>query len=255
MLGLGQRGELEELGDAADPWSVGLHDVLGAGLDQPGVLGDAGQHLAGRNRGVQRAGEVGVALGVVGIEGFLDPDQVVLLQQPTHPLRGGPVPLLVGVDHHRHVIAQVLTDPLHAGDVGLPVGQPDLDLDAADAAGQGVARVLRDLLDRGVQEPAGGVVGANRVAVRAEQLGQRQAGPLGLEVPQGDVEGGDRLGGQAAAAHRCAGPDQLGPDLADVAGVLPDQHGRDLLGVGELAGAAGPLGVAEPDCPHGRPRW
>ena len=28
---------------------------------------------------------------------------------------------------------------------------------------------------------------------------------------------------------------QLGPDLADVAGVLADQDGGDLLGVGELA--------------------
>ena len=40
---------------------------------------------------------------------------------------------------------------------------------------------------------------------------------------------------------------QLGPDLADVVGVLADQVRRDLLGVGVLAGAAGALGVAEPD--------
>ena len=40
---------------------------------------------------------------------------------------------------------------------------------------------------------------------------------------------------------------ELDPQLADVTGVLADQDVGDLLGVGELAGAAGPLGVGEAD--------
>src|SRR5215217_3166281 len=47
LLGLGDRGELEELGDAADAWGIGLDDVGRAGVNQPYVLGDAGQHFTG----------------------------------------------------------------------------------------------------------------------------------------------------------------------------------------------------------------
>jgi len=83
--------------------------------------------------------------------------------------------------------------------------------------------------------------------VRADQLGQRQTGPLGLEVPQGHVERGDRLGGQPAPADRRPGPGELGDQLADVAGILADHHRRDLNGVRVLARPAGALGIGEAD--------
>ena len=209
------------------------------------VLGDAGQHLAGGDRGVERGGELGVTFGVVRVERLLDPDQVELLEGAADPHGGRPVPLLVGVDHERHVVAEVLADGGDPGQVDPAVGLTDLDLDAADAVGQGLAGPLLDLLDRGVQEAARGVVGRHRVAVRAEELGQRQVGPLGLEVVEGDVEGRDGLGGHAAAADRGAGPEQLLVDPADVVGVLAEQAVGDLLGVGVLGGSAGSLGVAE----------
>jgi hypothetical protein len=76
--------------------------------DQIAVLGGAGQHLAGGDRRVELGGERGVALVVVGVERLLDPDQVVLLEDAAHALRGRPVPLLVGVDHDRHRVAEVL---------------------------------------------------------------------------------------------------------------------------------------------------
>jgi hypothetical protein len=44
--------------------------------DQLPVLGHAGQHLAARDRGVEWRRQRGVALGVVGVERLLDPDQV-----------------------------------------------------------------------------------------------------------------------------------------------------------------------------------
>ena len=98
---------------------------------------------------------------------------------------------------------------------------------------------------RGLEEAAGGVVDAARVAVRAEQLGQRQAGAAGLEVVERDVERGDGLGRDAGAADRGAGPHQRLVDLRDVVGVLADGDLHDLLEVGVLRLAAGALGVGE----------
>ena len=213
--------------------------------DQLAVLGGAGQHLAGGDRRVELGGQRGVAFVVVGVERLLDPDQVELLEDAAHALRGRPVPLLVGVDHDRHRVAEVLAHGLDALDVERPVGLADLELDAADAALDRGRGVHQQLLERRVQEAARGVVAADRVAVGAEQLGQRQPGALGLQVVQGHVEGADRLRRHAAAADRRARPAQLVPELGDVARVFADQRRRDLLGVRELAGAAGALRVAE----------
>jgi hypothetical protein len=106
----------------------------------------------------------------------------------------GPVPLLVGVDHQRHVIAEVLADGGDALDVERTVGLPHLQLDAADAALDGGCCIDEQLIEGRVQEAARGVVAGDRIAVGAEQLGQRQAGPLRLQVVERDVERADRLG-------------------------------------------------------------
>ena len=146
-----------------------------------------------------------------------------------------------------HVPADVLADAGDAAEVLRGVRQADLDLDAADALVEGLRGAVLDLLEGGVEEAAGGVVGLDGVAVGAQELGQRQPGALGLEVVEGDVDGGQGLRGHAGAAHGGAGPEQLGVDLADVVGVLADDALGDLLGVGVLGRAAGALGVAEAD--------
>ena len=208
------------------------------------MLGDRGEHLAGRDRGVELAGQVGVADGVPGVERLLDPDQVVLLELTAHPAGAGAVPLLVGVDHEGRV-TEVLAHRRDAGEVEAPVGLADLDLDAGDARLEGGRGLLLHLLEGGLEEAAGGVVDPARVAVRAEQLGQRQVGALGLEVPQGDVEGRDRLGRDAGPADRGAGPHQRLVDLRDVVRVLADGDLGDLLEVRELRLATRTLGVGE----------
>ena len=104
-----------------------------------------------------------------------------------------------------------------------------------------------DLVEGGVQEAAGGVVGLDGVAVGAQELGERQAGALGLEVVERNVDGGEGLGGHPGAADGGAGPEQLGVDLADVVRVLADDAFGDFLGVGVLGRPAGALGVAEAD--------
>ena len=144
----------------------------------------------------------GVALGVVGVQRLLDPDQVELLQRAAHPLGGRPVPLLVGVDHERHASPRCSRTARHAAQVLGRVGLADLDLDAADAGSSERVALSMTCSIGVVQEAAGGVVAAHGVAVGAEQLGQRQPGALGLEVPQRDVDRGDRLRRQ----RRCGRP-------------------------------------------------
>ena len=152
------------------------------------MLGGAGEHLAGRDRRVELGRQRGVAFVVVGVERLLDPDQVEVFEDAAHALRGRPVPLLVGVDHDRHRIAQALAHRLDTLDVERTVGLAHLELDAADAALDRRGGVNHQLLQRRVQKAARGVVALHRVAVRAEQLGQRQAGALGLQVVERHVE-------------------------------------------------------------------
>eukprot|EP01022_Parablepharisma_sp_SALTPOND_P000588 TRINITY_DN1031_c0_g2_i1.p1 TRINITY_DN1031_c0_g2~~TRINITY_DN1031_c0_g2_i1.p1 ORF type:complete len:1767 (+),score=728.11 TRINITY_DN1031_c0_g2_i1:17998-23298(+) len=240
----GQPGHLQEGRDAAHARTVRHEVVGGAVADQVAMLGGAGEHLAGGNGRIELGGQGGVAFVVVAIQRLFDPDQVELFEGAAHALRGGPIPLLVGIDHQREV-AQVLAHRGDTLDVQGAVGLADLELDAADALLARGRGIDQQLLQRRMQEAAAGVVAAYRIAMRSQQLGQRQPGALGLHVPQGDVEGADGLGRQAAATHRGAGPAQLVPDLADVIGVFTEEGRGDLAGMGKLPGAAGALGIAE----------
>jgi hypothetical protein len=66
-------------------------------------------------------------------------------------------------------------------------------------------------------------MGAQRLCQRqvgAQRLCQRQVGALRLEVPQADIDGGDR---QAASADLGACLDEFLPDSADAVGALASQ--------------------------------
>ena len=244
---LGEDREPAELRDPADARGVGLDDVAGAQLDEPLVLGDGGEHLAGGDGRGDLADELGVARVVVGVQRLLDPHEVELLHGPAHAHGGRTVPLLVGVDHEREVLAEVLAHGGQALEVDLVIGVAHLDLDAPDAGLDRPGGVVQDLGQRGAEEAAGGVVAPDGVAVGADQLGQRQPGALGLQVPQRDVDGRDRLDRNAGAADGGARPQQLDAQAVDVAGVLTDEVVGDLSGVRELGGTARALGIAEAD--------
>ena len=132
---------------------VGLNDVDRLVLDQCDVLTDAGKHLAGRDRRVQRGRQLRVTLCVVGVERLFDPDQVELLQRPADSHGRWSVPLLVGIDHERDIGAEVLPDGGNPVEVDPVVRLPDLDLDAADALGERLAGPLLHMFQWQVQEP------------------------------------------------------------------------------------------------------
>ena len=129
------------------------------------------------------AGQVGVALGVVRVQRLLDPDQAELLEDPPHPHARSArshcwlASTISGTSSSRcSRTAVTRARSMRA------VRLADLELDAADAGLQRRGGVLQHLLDRGVQEPAGGVVGAHRVPVAtrgAWRAAARRAWPSG----------------------------------------------------------------------------
>ena len=137
---------------------------------------------------------------VVRIQRLLNPHEVVRFEASAHAQRGGSIPLLIGVDHQWDRIAQHLAGELDAPQVDARVGMAYFELDTTHAASQRGLSVSHRLLRGHGQESARGVVATDSVAVSAEQLGQRQTGPLRLEIPQGDVECCDRLHCQAATS-------------------------------------------------------
>ncbi len=241
----GQRREPKERRDAADPRCVGLNDSPVARVDQRHVLGHRGEHLTCRDRGIEGARQIGVADGIPRVQRLLDPHQVERLEFAAHPARPGAVPLLVGI-HHERRIAQVFAQRRHPLQVGLPIRLAHFDFDAADARVQRRGGLLLDLRDRRLQEAAGGVVDLAGITVRANQFGQRQAGPAGFEVPQRDVERRYRLCCHTGAPDRGTGPQQRLVDAVDIGGVLSDRCLGDLRQVGVLRGSARALRVAEP---------
>ena len=73
------------------------------------MFAEAGQHLTGSNRGIQRGSQLGVTFNIVGIQRLFNPDQIELLHFTSHTDGGFPVPLLIGIDHQREIITQRFT--------------------------------------------------------------------------------------------------------------------------------------------------
>ena len=73
------------------------------------MFAEAGQHFTGSNRGIKRGGQLGVAFHIVGIQRLFNPDQIELLHFSSHTNGGFSIPLLIGIDHQREVIAQRFT--------------------------------------------------------------------------------------------------------------------------------------------------
>lgn len=128
-------------------------------------------------------------------------------------------------------IAHQLAHFTYALDVYGKVRVADLQLDAADTAFTRNFNVLQHLIERRMEEAARGVVALDRIAMRAQQLGQGQARPLGFHIPKRNIERRNRLCREPAATHRCAGPQQLREDLRDVAGIFAQKDfGEDCRG-------------------------
>src|SRR5215211_217283 len=106
----GQGGDPHRLGDAAASGNVRLEDVDVAALDQVAKFVDGGHLLAGGDPDGGAVAKLAVAIHVVRVEGFFQPENVVLGQHPGTAEGGGVVPdrasAIVGpadIDHDRGV--------------------------------------------------------------------------------------------------------------------------------------------------------
>ena len=98
-----------------------------------------------------------------------------------------------------------------------------LHLDAVDAPLDDAGHLRHQLVFR-VVRPAAAAVDRHRLGVGPQELVERQAQGLGLQVPQPDVHGGDRAEGHALPAVAPHGPEHVVPELLDVERVLADQQ-------------------------------
>ena len=84
----GELGDAQHLGDAAAARDVGLDEVDVAALDQLAEAPERRVLLAGGDADVDRVGELGVGLVLVGQERLLEPEDAELLERRAR--RGSP---------------------------------------------------------------------------------------------------------------------------------------------------------------------
>ena len=245
--------------------------------DQLLAVPDRVEHLAHRDgRGGVLADQAERRL-VLGRRRVLDPERPVLLQRRAQPAGLDRRQAVVHVVQDVHAVAELFADvghhlrrevqvgrglpgvllrdvaagrlvhlPVHRRDaVGLvQAGDRGLDADGLVAEVQVVLEVGAEVLQRG---SAGVAVDHDALAGRtAEELVDRHAGGLALDVPQRDVDGGDRRHGHRSAAPVGALVEVL-PGVLDPARVAADQQRAEVLGQvgrhGQLAAVEG--GVAD----------
>ena len=191
-----ERGDPQELAEAAAERRVGLRDVEGVLLGEDPPLGDAGQRLAAGDRDARRAAQLAVAPRVRVRQRLLEQEQVERFDRLDHGQGGRHLPagdrevVLVAVEQDRHVRADVVADEgellgLEVGRCGglgervlLAVGRrcAGADLEGAEAepevevdlVGQAAARVDR---------PAAGRIAEQAVVASRRRAARGPAGP------------------------------------------------------------------------------
>ena len=241
VVGGGDRAEPHTFRDAARDREVGLQHVRGAQLGDLAEVVAGELALAGRDRHCGGAAYLGEAGLIVGRHRLLEPVEVAVLDHPAERLRLRHRPRAVGVGHQLHVGAERLARGAHPrrGAMRLAVHHADAHLDGAEPALRHVAEQL--LADAGLVGPAPrGVRGHALGAAPAEQAPDGRAERFAEEVPERDVDAGDRrdreapppeLGQHVAAIEREALSRRVVhhvPQPAHVARVLPDEEGRQV---------------------------
>ena len=282
MVQVGQGRDPAQMGDAARMDHGRPHEVDQPLLDQGLAVPDGGEDLADgqRRRGMLADGAEGGL--VLGRDGVLQPEGTegleILAQPPGLDRRQPVVHVMQQVNVPAESLArggEQLGHRLH-----VTFGRPDVlgrqvcvgglveHLVARHAVGALQARNARLQPDRAIAEVAipesfghrlldvrsvGVAVDGDPVATgAAQQLIQGQSRDLRLDVPKGDVDGGDGRHPDRSAAPVGAAIEEL-PHVLDPVRVLADEEGDDVLlqigHDGHLAPVQG--GVAEAVCPVG----
>src|SRR5215469_8048849 len=249
MVRLGEGGDALALGEAAGPGDVRLHDVDRTAGDQLAETVKPGLGLIAGDGRVERVGDAGAAVDIVGGDRLLDPEQLIGRHLAAHLDREGRAPGAIDIDHQlslrperlayrgdaREVLGRVgLAEIDIAGQLAqMRAGRrvaADLHLHAFEATGAVALRLAGDAVDPLpllVKTAAG--IGLDAVAARSQQLVDRELRDLAGDVPQRDVDAADRVEDEAAPAV-LPGPDEHAlPQPFDHQRVLADERGFQVL--------------------------
>ena len=129
---MGEIGDLDVFGDAAEPRHVGLHEMHRAGGEEGVERVERVELLAERDRDGGRARERRVRGDVVVPERLLEPEDVELLGPRAETLAGRQVPFAVAVHRDADVVADRAAHGAQARDILRRIVMPDLHLEAAE---------------------------------------------------------------------------------------------------------------------------
>ena len=230
LVRLGDRVDLLRGGDAADPVGVILQDRDGLLLEKLRTAKKRIFMLATRDRD-RPAVQLGIATKIIGNHRLFQPARLELLQLRDHPFRIIEVPAHIGLEHqvtlpadslaHRLDPLQVLAHTCHT--VARPVSKSRLESDIAllhGFLGLGLHAVDRAGIELGI------IAGDLFLGASAEELEDRLAGKFAHQVPDGDVDGGDRRHADALAPPGMGATVHLLPDPGIVERILADHHRR-----------------------------
>ena len=218
--------DLHPFGNAANPADIRLHDVRAARRDKfaEAVLGVL--VLASCHRNVDRVADFRKPLHIVRNQRFFKPADLILFELTRHVNRLLGVVSVIGVDVYGDIVTKRppnRRESLNVLSLGLPEVLANLHLHARDAL-FGVAHHLRYQFLLAEVRPAAAAVYRHGFAVWSQQLEQRHAERLRLQVPQADVDGGYGAERHAFASVPAHMPEHLVPELLDVERVLAKQQ-------------------------------
>ena len=179
--------------------------------------------LAAGDRNADRTRDFGVAVVVVGEHWLLVPQEVELFEQSRLALVGEDVAILVHVDHHAHARTERLLHRRDAARVHGGVRMVDLHLVVLAAQARIFLRFGHHLVNA-VLRPATRAVRGHAIGHRAPQLVERQLGALAGDVPEPDVERGERVSGHALLADAHVDAEHLFPQALDKERIFADER-------------------------------
>ncbi len=230
-----QRGNLQQFRHAAAPADVGLDDVAAFHFEQHAKAPAGGLVLAGGDQhpAWRVTLQIGIAPVVVGRQSFFDPLEPVILRTLRQPDRVVEIEAHPAVEHEPEIGADLAA---HVREHRKVLGKAFFAFRRTVMQRQLAAdetELLRDVRART------GCVEHELVPDRtAEHLIHRLTTELAEQVPQGEVDAGDRIHHQALAAVVLCRKVHLVPDFFDLRRIPTFQKASEMLFDNERSGLA-----------------
>lgn len=243
----GECRDLQIFGYAAERADLGLGDVECFGVQEiaPAPAGEL--RLAAGDRGLEPGAERAVAVAVFRGDRLLEPAGLQVVEGVADFQRLGQGIGVVGVDHEREIVADAAADRFGEADV-VARADADLHLGGDEAGVPDPCRLVREAGGEAfgilaAEHHAVTIDGNAFVVAAADEPAEGKAGGLAGDVPERDVDAGQRLDRHALLAVIAEQIIDVMPEDGAVARVAAEDHRPDDLlddgAVGErdIAGA------------------